>query len=406
MAITCPNCGRAVRPGSKFCSKCGAEMPGTLPLARLPQAAPAAPQQQSLCPHCGKPVRPGARFCASCGSGIHEETPAASPSPAPPAAAPPPLTSAASGEAPPALIKTSPRTPAPPKPAASSPAKKTARINKWLVIAVAGATLLACLAVIAAFVLFKDRLPALLGRVGAAPTAEVLPSETITLTPPASQTPPGTPTKTATSLPSPTATPEPTRTAATPLASPEAGAALFEDDFSAGWEKNWSAWGNPPVVGGENISLTLNSAALYDAGISARQTIALREDVTIEFAAKLNGSSPQDALFFDWTVGTETRTSGTPPGAIHLQIGAGVIQLSVADSAATYASCAPRPFDGIDVHIYQLEIEDDWILKLQMDGKQVCELEVKPYSGGRDLTGMISFSGRGTLDDIHVSMDD
>jgi VWFA-related protein len=43
----CPQCGRSLRPGAKFCPGCGLRL---------------------TCPSCGQAVRPGARFCKVCGN--------------------------------------------------------------------------------------------------------------------------------------------------------------------------------------------------------------------------------------------------------------------------------------------------------------------------------------------------
>ncbi len=53
-AILCPHCGAPLRPGARFCSRCG-------------QTLPAA---TALCLHCGAPLRPGARFCPRCGHAV------------------------------------------------------------------------------------------------------------------------------------------------------------------------------------------------------------------------------------------------------------------------------------------------------------------------------------------------
>jgi len=47
-ALRCPSCGHAVRPGARFCAKCGAPLSPT-------------------CPKCGRKLRPGAKFCDGCG---------------------------------------------------------------------------------------------------------------------------------------------------------------------------------------------------------------------------------------------------------------------------------------------------------------------------------------------------
>lgn len=51
----CSNCGNALKPGTKFCSKCGAQM-------SLPGMA--------ACPVCHKPVIGDEKFCVHCGTSI------------------------------------------------------------------------------------------------------------------------------------------------------------------------------------------------------------------------------------------------------------------------------------------------------------------------------------------------
>ena len=57
---SCPNCGKPVRPGGKFCGNCGQTLSSTT----------SSPASTSSCPHCGKPVRQGAQFCSHCGETI------------------------------------------------------------------------------------------------------------------------------------------------------------------------------------------------------------------------------------------------------------------------------------------------------------------------------------------------
>ncbi len=52
---TCPYCGALLRPGARFCPRCGYS---------LHSAA-------ALCPYCGALLRPGARFCSRCGHSLH-----------------------------------------------------------------------------------------------------------------------------------------------------------------------------------------------------------------------------------------------------------------------------------------------------------------------------------------------
>lgn len=81
-AEACPSCGKALSPGAKFCSNCGAQFgekatpAGAKPEAK-PEPKPARPEKSaepagaaaaSVCPACGKALRPGVMFCGHCGT--------------------------------------------------------------------------------------------------------------------------------------------------------------------------------------------------------------------------------------------------------------------------------------------------------------------------------------------------
>lgn len=53
---TCPSCGVANAPGTKFCCACGTKL-----------EEPAVPQPRT-CPSCGTAVADGLRFCGECGT--------------------------------------------------------------------------------------------------------------------------------------------------------------------------------------------------------------------------------------------------------------------------------------------------------------------------------------------------
>ena len=53
--MTCPQCGMAIPPGSKFCPGCGMKVEDMKPKA-------------AFCPNCGTKVEPGAKFCPNCGN--------------------------------------------------------------------------------------------------------------------------------------------------------------------------------------------------------------------------------------------------------------------------------------------------------------------------------------------------
>lgn len=63
-ADTCAKCGELLKPGAKFCAKCGAKV----------EQAPAPQAAENACVKCGAPLKPGAKFCAKCGAS--QEVPA------------------------------------------------------------------------------------------------------------------------------------------------------------------------------------------------------------------------------------------------------------------------------------------------------------------------------------------
>lgn len=57
---TCANCGTLLRPGAKFCRVCGQPASQGAP-------PPVRDNSVSTCANCGTPLRPGAKFCRVCG---------------------------------------------------------------------------------------------------------------------------------------------------------------------------------------------------------------------------------------------------------------------------------------------------------------------------------------------------
>jgi len=72
MTATCPNCGKPLRTGAKFCGSCGFEITSQKPEESQAQIL-ASNQSSDVCPHCGKSVRQGAKFCNSCGKSIDQK---------------------------------------------------------------------------------------------------------------------------------------------------------------------------------------------------------------------------------------------------------------------------------------------------------------------------------------------
>jgi subtilisin family serine protease len=73
--MPCPHCGKPVRVGARFCAACGqsitppqvAPPPSPTPVALPPVASPPTPVS-TTCKNCHQPLRPGAKFCAKCGA--------------------------------------------------------------------------------------------------------------------------------------------------------------------------------------------------------------------------------------------------------------------------------------------------------------------------------------------------
>ena len=79
--ITC-SCGNQLKPGAKFCPKCGSkvgEKAESKPTEEEKKPEPAAQEETITC-SCGNQLKPGAKFCPKCGSKVGEKaegTPAA-----------------------------------------------------------------------------------------------------------------------------------------------------------------------------------------------------------------------------------------------------------------------------------------------------------------------------------------
>lgn len=81
----CTHCGNHLKPGARFCSKCGQVIQGHHPADMSQKSV------QPSCPVCRYPVTPGSRFCKSCGASLSKATqvagnprPSASSAPEPP----------------------------------------------------------------------------------------------------------------------------------------------------------------------------------------------------------------------------------------------------------------------------------------------------------------------------------
>ena len=61
--MNCTKCGNELKPGQKFCTKCGTPV----------VAAATATESKAIgttCPNCGNALKPGQKFCTKCGSPV------------------------------------------------------------------------------------------------------------------------------------------------------------------------------------------------------------------------------------------------------------------------------------------------------------------------------------------------
>lgn len=65
----CPNCGKEIPDGSKFCKECGANIKESVAEKPKPAAAPAPVLEKGkmLCPKCGKTIPDWSLTCPICG---------------------------------------------------------------------------------------------------------------------------------------------------------------------------------------------------------------------------------------------------------------------------------------------------------------------------------------------------
>ena len=351
MATTsCPNCGKPLRPGARFCGNCGHTIPAT-PSAQA-GASPAGPDTIA-CPQCGKPVRVGAKFCSNCGKVLQQEStlpampvpPAPSVPPAPPVEKPVSEPTIETGSSTPTGCSAS-RQPAAGAPSARVAAPSQSQAGRWSQndVAVdhpgiggdlrAGRRWSVCLLLKILLAGSRQLKPALLPlfparrlswrrlrlrrtwnsrpKIPPTPTftVAVVPAITVTLTATVEVTP--------TIL----LTPAVPVTGTTPSGAP---AILLNDYFNDPLNINWKAWGSPrPILRsgpGDNwLELTATEKP-ETAGVTTRMEIANSPGNVIEFEGQLNPNYANFPLFFDWDpLQFDRGPENTTPTVLHLAI--------------------------------------------------------------------------------------
>lgn len=416
MSATCPNCGKTVRTGAKFCSHCGKEMPATVPLSQetslppepasvpetepgAPEPSPAEPQpaeQQSaepqaaapvteICLHCGKTIRQGIKFCNYCGK-----------------------PTAAAGAVPVTLAKSTGAVPPPPAaippmqpPAGAEAPKKKGRKKGCIVILIvllAAGLLLVAAAFLALRGTFGDlQLPApveeFASRLGkTTPTSEPTRTPKPTKTPTATETPEPTFTPTLTLTPTMTPTPEPEYT--------------FYDSFETGLNDWWFVIGpNLPKDANEG-KLVLFSSLPEESGVINSLSFVLTSGTEIGVIASLYDVPPNDSFKIAWQL-AETASpaqAATTLPSIQVSIGTTLQTMVLNDTVNnfTIASCSVSKLIDEDFYTYSVRVEDERI-GLYMDDLELCSVGMVPDQLAAD--GNLVLTGNAILDEVYISQE-
>lgn len=423
-STTCPNCGKPLRPGAKFCGNCGATLPGGA-AARPPRAAAPAPPDHTPCPQCGKPVRVGARFCAHCGQAIgpgDQPKPAAEksePKPVTPtfapteaAAKPPPAgrTQTAAAEA----GATAERRPPPAPPV--RPARRRGLGLAIILILLVGCGLLA-----GGGYILSNRMGWInLGGAATATATIVVESSPTATTAPATETQPATATLTAIPVSTPTASPPPPGAASTPTeaaaalspvsspvsATEEGGLApklLFDDTFDTALSDNWLAWGDkrPRIDRGPGDRwLYLAAEDPGEAGVTSRRGLPVYNapGTVVEFEGALDASYSRSVMLFDWDPEKTVRGPDyREPGLVRLEIRGARIKLVAPLTRESYEV----ELDAFEKHTYRLVFQQGKAVALYVDDNQDPACRITDM-GLAPVPGAISFSGLGWVTRVQV----
>jgi len=405
MTISCPNCGKPLRPGVRFCGNCGSQV-----------QVPAGPQAQgnaatTLCPHCKSPVRSGAKFCNNCGKALDEAVqPAVSPAGMPrPAGAPPVMP-------PPAASVASQA----PRPAEARPATSARpRRSGWL-WALAGLLVVVCLLVsVGGFLYYRNPAGIFSALKRATPSATALPPPTQAI--PAATT--EAPAVTVELLPTDATAPLSTTPALQETVAPiqdtpvvtvtsiitaetftQEPITLLVDDFEGPLSLNWNTWGNPrPHVkpGPQGSWLELVAEEVGAAGITSKREkqVPNAPGVVIEFEAQLDERFPQYVLIFDWDQMSYDRgPENRDPGAIHIDIRRDTMKFG---TPMTAQGCE-RGLTGTVSHTFTLQIVEGQGVDLYLDGDGLPICRVTDM-GQEVVPGRISFTGLGWVTRVLVT---
>lgn len=414
---TCPNCGKPLRPGTKFCGNCGSTViTATPPKAAAPERDYSASQSVGdVCPHCGKPLRGGAKFCNNCGKPIPEGAQAPARGAQIPQSAIPTV-----GVKP---IPPPPGSVARPAPAAISE-RQPARKRVWAGLLL---TLLSigCVVVLAgAYVCWKDPL-GWFGKFNVTPVAsEIAITEPVTGTTESGSAPTITlatvPSDTTESpeaitptveypptMESPSVAPYTSTVTITTTAVSQQMRIIFEDSFDGDINSHWNPWGKSqyypsikrgPEGGWLELIAYENSGS---AGVTSKSEVISSAGIEIEFEAQLNPNYPQFPMIFDWDPLSNPRTANSKsPGVVHFEINTDKLILK---TPFNQQSVCIRLINGAGKHKYFIKFTEDRGILMSVEGNPVepCSL---PNIGQSPVKGRITFTGMGWVMYVRVTM--
>lgn len=404
--ITCPSCGKPVKPGARFCGNCGNAIPVT-PVMRSAAPSGVPPARLINCPHCGKPNRPGAKFCNHCGQLMGADQAA------PPAAAAEMGIPVAGQAAKPPISK--------PVAARAPAAQKTAKRSAlpWILLAslgFIGIALVGGFFLMGGLKIFKPKVAGTATLTPAAPAASATQAELVPTLTQAGQPPPQSPIPSPflTSTPTPTSTLPPQATSSPVTATPQATleptreptsdkilpgvypgfVTTFQEDFAENWGLHWQVWGGiQPKLGSDrgDSYLSLNSQT---AGIASSMLVNLAPGNGFDFMARVLEAPSTSVLIVDWDAGEGFRQKPAEKGAIHLEIRSNRVQLVAANGLEDFR-CELR-LTAIEFHRYWIRVKEGLGFDLVVDGDESKKCSVLGPFTVLDI-GRVSFSGQGWL---------
>jgi len=394
MTATCPNCGKPLRKGAKFCGSCGYEITSKQSVGAQSDSS-ASNEMKEICPYCGKKIRPGAKFCNSCGREIVWETEDEIPEMIPESE------QAEKRDHEQVTVKREVKAPPPtPAPAKVEPKPKRKKILIWLLILV---LVLICIVVAAgAYLYIKDPL-GLFNRA----TQTTMPTSIATDTPLPIETEELE--VTATLLPSLTITPtidlQPTEVITlTETEAPEVFETiiLFEDDFDGSISAYWKSWGKPrPKISkgpGDNWMDLAASEDYGSGGVTSREQIFISPGAEIIFRGQLNDTFPQFKLLFDWDPLQFTRgPENQDLTVLHFEI---LRNRIILHTPLTNNRCE-KDLEGTQTHTYRFVFLRGDSLDLFIDKEELPLCQISDI-GDVPVPGTITFTGVGWITYVQV----